>query len=57
VATITKAQQAQIHKLAIEAGVSLNRVLSYFSVTALKDIAATDFLRVVRSLEKRRKAA
>lgn len=57
VATITKAQQAQIHKLVIETGVSLNRVLSYFGVTALKDIAATDFLRVVRSLEKRRKAA
>ena len=54
---INKAQQAQIHKLAIEVGVSLDRVLSYFGVAELKDIAASDFLRVVRSLEKRRQAA
>ncbi|MEO7129301.1 MAG: DUF1071 domain-containing protein [Rhodoferax sp.] len=57
VATITKAQQVQIHKLAIEVGVSLDRVLSYFGVADLKVIAASDFLRVVRSLEKRRKVA
>ena len=54
---ITKAQQTQIHKLAIEVGVSLDRVLSYFGVAELKDIAASDFLRVIRSLEKRRQAA
>ena len=54
---INKAQQAQIHKLAIEVGVSLDRVLSYFGVAELKDIAASDFLRVIRSLEKRRQAA
>ena len=54
---INKAQQAQIHKLAIEVGVSLDRVLSYFGVAELKDIAASDFLCVVRSLEKRRQAA
>ena len=54
---INKAQQAQIHKLAIEVGVSLDRVLSYFGVAELKDIAASDFLRFVRSLEKRRQAA
>ena len=34
-----------------------HRVLSYFGVAELKDIAASDFLRVIRSLEKRRKAA
>ena len=54
---ISKAQQTQIHKLAIEVGVSLDRVLSYFGVAELKDIAASDFLRVIRSLEKRRQAA
>ena len=54
---ITKSQQAQIHKLAIEVGVSLDRVLAYFGVAGLKDIAASDFLRVIRSLEKRRQAA
>ena len=54
---ITKAQQTQIHKLAIEVGVSLDRVLTYFGVAELKDIAASDFLRVIRSLEKRRQAA
>ncbi len=54
---INKAQQAQIHKLAIEVGVSLDRVLSYFGVAELKDILASDFLRVIRSLEKRRQAA
>lgn len=54
---ITKAQQTQIHKLAIEVGVSLDRVLSYFGVTGLQDIATEDFQRVIRSLEKRRQAA
>ena len=54
---ITKSQQAQIHKLAIEVGVSLDRVLAYFGVAELGDIAANDFLRVIRSLEKRRQAA
>ncbi len=56
-ARVTKAQQAQIHKLAVEVGVSLERVLAYFGVKELKDIAATDFLRVIRSLEKRRAAS
>ena len=57
IATITKAQMAQIHKLVIEAGVELDRMLNYFGVQELKDIPATDFLRVVRSLEQRRSAA
>ena len=57
VATITKGQQVQIHKLSVEVGVPLDRVLSYFGVTDLKEIKAVDFSRVVRSLEKRRKAA
>lgn len=57
VATITKAQQTQIHKLAIEVGVALDKLLTYFGARELKDIAATDFLRVIRSLEKRRASA
>jgi hypothetical protein len=56
-AKITKAQQAQIHKLAIEVGITLERVLGYFGARDLKDIAATDFLRVIRSLENRRASA
>ena len=54
---ITKAQQGQIHRLAIEVGVSLDRVLSYFGVTDLQSIPAQDFLRVMRSLANRRQAA
>ena len=56
-ACITKSQQAQIHKLAIAVGVEPARVLSYFGVQSLAAIPATDFLRVLRSLEKRRQAA
>ena len=47
----------RIHKLVLEVGVDLDRVLAYFGVQALHDIAATDFQRVIRSLEKRRAAA
>ncbi len=57
VATITKAQQTQIHKLAVEVGVTLEKLLTYFGARELKAIPATDFLRVIRSLEKRRGAA
>ncbi len=54
---ITRSQQAHVQKLAMEVGVSLDRVLSYFGVVSLSDITATDFVRVIRSLEKRRKVA
>ena len=53
----SKAQQGQIHRLAIEVGVLLDRVLSYFGVTDLQSIPAQDFLRVMRSLANRRQAA
>lgn len=53
---ITKSQQAQIHKLALEVGISLERVLAYFQVTSLAEIAASDFQRVMRSMEKKRAA-
>ena len=54
---ITAAQQQQIHALAQEAGIAIERVLAYFQVAALQDIPAEAFPRVVRSLEKRRAAA
>jgi hypothetical protein len=53
---ITPTQQATIRKLAVEVGVELARVLDYFGVKDLAEIAAADYLRVVRSLEKRRAA-
>ncbi len=56
VASITAQQQRAITRLAAEVGVELPRVLEYFGVRELGEIAAADFLRVVRSLEKRRAA-
>lgn len=53
---ISKSQQAHIHKLALEVGISLDRVLTYFGVTSLAEIAASDFPRVIRSMEKKRAA-
>ena len=54
---ITQMQQRAITRLADEVGVELSRVLDYFGVQDLGDIAAADFLRVIRSLEKHRSAA
>ena len=53
---ISNAQQAQIVKLALEVGVGIERVRTYFGVALLKDIPAADFQRVIRSLEHRRAA-
>lgn len=53
---ISPAQQRTIRKLAEEVGVELSRVLEYFGVKDAAEISATDYLRVVRSLEKRRAA-
>ena len=57
VLTLTGPQQGQIHRLLIETGTELNRLLEHFGVVALKDLPASQFTRVVRSLEKRRAAA
>lgn len=54
---ITPSQQRSIRRLADEVGVDLARVLEYFGAPSLAEIAATDYLRVIRSLEKRRAAA
>lgn len=55
--SITATQQRAICKLAMEVGVELPRVLDYFGVRELGEIAAADYLRVIRSLEKKRSAA
>ena len=55
--TLSRGQQAQVHKLAMEAGVSLDRVCRYFGVDSLAQIAVADLPRVIRSLENRRAAA
>lgn len=54
--SITPKQQGEIAQLATEVGVELDRVLQYFGVRELGEIASTDFARVIRSLEKRRAA-
>jgi len=54
--TITVAQQATIRKLAVEVGIELPRVCEFYGVRDLGEIVVSDFLRVVRSLEKRRAA-
>ena len=55
--SITPTQQRAIRKLATEVGVELTRVLDYFGVRELGEIASADYLRVIRSLEKKRSAA
>jgi len=54
--TISPAQQATIQRLALEVGTDVSRVLDHFGVSSLKEIRIADYLRVVRSLEKRRAA-
>jgi hypothetical protein len=54
--TITLAQQVTIRKLAVEVGVELPRLLEFYGVRSLAEIGVADYLRVVRSLEKRRAA-
>lgn len=55
--TISGPQQAQIHKLVIETGTDLARLLAHFGIESLKDLPSTEFVRVMRSLESRRAAA
>jgi hypothetical protein len=54
--TISPAQQTNIQRLALEVGTDVERVVAHFGVSSLKDIRVADYLRVVRSLEKRRAA-
>jgi hypothetical protein len=52
--TISDAQQRTIQRLVTETGVELPRLLEFYGVHSLAEIGVADFLRVVRSLEKRR---
>ena len=54
--TISAAQQTNIRRLTLEVGTDVERVVAHFGVSGLKDIRVADYLRVVRSLEKRRAA-
>ena len=54
--TVSGLQQAQIHKLVVETGTELNRLLEHFGIAKLQDLPVAEFTRVVRSLEKRRAA-
>jgi hypothetical protein len=53
---ITTAQIAQIERLLAETGSDRTKLLAYFGVETLAEIAVADYPRVVRSLEKRRAA-
>jgi hypothetical protein len=55
--TINETQQRAIQRLVAETGVELPRLLEFYGVSSLADIAVADFLRVVRSLEAKRRAA
>jgi hypothetical protein len=55
--TINDTQQRAIQRLVTETGVELPRLLEFYGVRSLADIAVADFLRVVRSLEAKRRAA
>jgi hypothetical protein len=53
---LSEAQQRTIERLVIEVDVEMPRLLEYYGVRSLAEIQVADFLRVVRSLEKRRAA-
>jgi len=55
--SVTAQQQRAITRLAADVGVELHRVLEFFGVRELGEIASADFMRVIRSLEKHREAA
>lgn len=57
VPTISRAQQAQVHRLVLELGVDLQRLLDYFRARSLAEITVEQWPRVIRSLEKRRASA
>ncbi len=57
VPTITGQQQLAIQKLVIQAGIDMSRVLQHHGIERLADLPVADFMRVVRALEGKRKAA
>jgi hypothetical protein len=54
---ISGQQQVAIQKLVMQVGIDLRRLLSHYGIERLADLPAADFMRVVRSLEAKRKAA
>lgn len=52
--TITPAQVNYINKLIKETGTELQKVLDYFGIARIEDIAKTEASRVIRSLEQAR---
>lgn len=57
VPTISRSQQAQVHRLVMEVGVDLQHLLDYFGIESLAQITQEQLPRVIRSLEKRRARA
>ena len=57
VPNITEQQEASIKSLAIQQGADLEKLRTYFKVERLADIPAADYDRVIRSLQKTKKAA
>lgn len=54
--TISEVQQRTIERLVLEVDVEMPRLLEFYGVRSLAEIQVADYLRVVRSLEKRRAA-
>ena len=52
--TITVAQVRYINKLIADTGTELQKVLDYFGIARIEDIAKTEASRVIRSLEQAR---
>ena len=52
--SITTAQVNYINKLIKETGTELQKVLDYFGIARIEDIAKTEASRVIRSLEQAR---
>lgn len=52
--TITPAQVNYINKLIKETGTELQKVLDYFGLARIEDVAKTEASRVIRSLEQAR---
>lgn len=55
--TLSAEQRATIESKIVEVGGNLDRLLAYFKAKSLGEIPATDYERVIRSLERGRRAA
>ena len=55
--TLNPEQLARIKALLAESGTSLQRLLAFFRVKALSDIAASDYARVIQTLEAAKRRA